>query len=131
MLPARRQIARHIRPTLIELTNRKKKFEKIKKENDPSNNPRSKYVDWNRDAELYAFNNRLSEKFDIELLDQAFTHRSYIIREEEEQKKVGIEDPHLDLLDNRELIDEGKQIVSVVVESYLSNVLPLAPKECI
>ncbi|XP_058807019.1 large ribosomal subunit protein mL44 [Phymastichus coffea] len=128
---SQRQIKRYIRPTLIELTHRKKTFAKNNPNTNPANNPRNKYLDWNRNAELYAFNNRLSEQFDTELLDQAFTHRSYIIKEEEEQKKVGIENPQLDILDNRELIDEGKAITSVIIENYLNNALPLAPKECI
>lgn len=94
-------------------------------------NPRNKFLEWNRDAEMYAFNNRLSEQFDVDLLQQAFTHRSYVIREEEEQKKVGIKNPQLDLADNREMIDEGKEIVSLVIENYLSQSLPLVPQECI
>lgn len=97
----------------------------------PIVNPRSKFLDWNRDAELYAFNNRLSESFDMDLLQQAFINRSYIIKEEEEQKKVGIEDPQIDLEDNRELIDEGKEIADLTIERYLHQVLPLAPRECV
>lgn len=109
----------------MELTKRKKAWK------DPIDNPRNKYVEWNRDAEIYAFNQRLSEKFDTELLEQAFTHKSYIVQEEEEQKKVGISDPQLDLKDNHELIEEGKQIVPLIVENYLYQALPLAPRECI
>lgn len=67
----------------------------------------------------------------MDLLQQAFIHRSYIIKEEEEQKKVGIEDPQIDLEDNRELIDEGREIVDITIEKYLQQTLPLAPRECI
>ncbi|XP_014211129.1 39S ribosomal protein L44, mitochondrial [Copidosoma floridanum] len=122
---SKREIKRYVAPTLRELTKRQKKQE------NPIVNPRSKYLDWNRNAELYAFNQRLTEKFDLELLEQAFTHRSYVIQEEEEQKKVGIEDPQLDILDNRELVEEGKQIAPLIIDNYLSQVLPLAPLECI
>ena len=93
--------------------------------------PRNKFLEWNRNAEIYAFNNRLSEKFDMELLERAFTTRSYIIQEEEAQKKVGIEDPQLDLEDNLELIEEGRQIASLAIENYLNQALSLAPQECI
>ncbi|XP_001607288.1 39S ribosomal protein L44, mitochondrial [Nasonia vitripennis] len=122
---SQRYIKRYVRPTLIELT--KRKWAQGKQ----VPNPRSKFLDWNRDAEIYAFNNRLSEQFDTDLLEQAFIHRSYVIREEEDQKKVGIEDPQLDLTDNREMIDEGREIVSLVIDNYLSQSLPLAPQECI
>lgn len=108
-----------------ELTRRKKAWK------DPIISPRNKYAEWNRDCEIYAFNQRLSEKFDTELLEQAFTHQSYIAQELEEQKKVGITDPQLDLKDNFELINEGKQIVPLIIENYLYQALPLAPKECI
>jgi len=121
----KREIKRHVSPVLIELTRRKKR------EENPIVNPRNNYIEWNRSAELYAFNQRLSEKFDMDLLEQAFTHRSYVIQEEEKQKKVGIEDPQLDIVDNRELIDEGKQMIPLMIENYLSQALPLAPQECI
>ncbi|KAL7293873.1 hypothetical protein TKK_0012926 [Trichogramma kaykai] len=119
-----REIKRSVRPVLIELTKRKRM------QKNPISQPRNKWIDWNRDAELYAFNQRLSEKFKTDLLEQAFTHRSYIIQEEDERKKVGLES-QLQLVDNQELIDEGKQIASLVVENYLNEVLPLAPRECI
>ena len=122
---AQRNIKRYVRPVLVELTKRKKTQE------NPIDNPRNKWVEWNRNAELYAFNARLSEKFNSDLLEQAFTHRSYILKEEEEQKNLGIENPQLDITDNREMIDEGKEIASLMIENYLYQVLPLAPRECI
>ena len=66
---AQRGIRRSVRPILIELTRRKRE-EKNKR-------PviRSAFLEWNRDAEIYAFNVRLSEKFDADLLEQALTHR--------------------------------------------------------
>ncbi|KAJ8675410.1 hypothetical protein QAD02_011196 [Eretmocerus hayati] len=120
-----RNISRWIRPTLIELTHRKKRWHK------PIRSPRNEFIEWNREAEVYAFNNRLSEKFDLNLLERAFTHRSYVIQEEEEQKKVGIDNPMLDFEDNLELISEGKEITPLLIENYLHSALPLAPLECI
>lgn len=122
---AKREIKRYMAPLLKQLTKRKRA------QKDKIVDQRSKYLEWNRNAEIFAFNNRLSEKFDKELLDQAFTCRSYVIQEEEEQKKLGIENPQLDILDNRELIKEGKQILPLIVENYLNQALPLAPQECI
>ncbi|XP_011502006.1 PREDICTED: 39S ribosomal protein L44, mitochondrial [Ceratosolen solmsi marchali] len=122
---SQRHIKRHIRPTLIELTKRKRKLKET------FSNPRNEYLEWNWNAELFAFNSRLTEKFDLELLKQAFTHRSYIINETEKQKQVGIENPILDLVDNTEFIIEGEQIVPLIIENYLSHALPLAPQECI
>ena len=58
-------------------------------------------------------------------------HRSYVIQEEEKQKKVGIENPEIELLDNRELISDGQKILPQIVESYLSKSLPYAPQDCI
>ncbi|XP_033216052.1 39S ribosomal protein L44, mitochondrial [Belonocnema kinseyi] len=122
---AHRGIKRSIRPVLFELT-RRKRAEKNKR-------PviRSNFLEWNRGAELYAFNVRLSEKFDEDILEQALTHRSYVIQEEEKQKKVGIENPEIELLDNRELITDGQKILPRIVESYLSKSLPYAPQDCI
>lgn len=64
-----RNIRRSLAPILFELTSRKKQ-EKNRK-------PviRNTFLEWNRDSELYAFNQRLSEKFDTVLLEQALTHR--------------------------------------------------------
>ncbi|KAI4477875.1 hypothetical protein M0804_012355 [Polistes exclamans] len=117
----RRFIKRYISPTQIEITRRKRKL-------GPQPEPiRSTFLEWNRGSELYAFNARLSEKFDTSLLDQAFIHRSYVIKEEENQKQQGIQDPKLDLSDNKELIENGRMFVSKVVQKYLHENLPNLP----
>ncbi|XP_015593509.1 39S ribosomal protein L44, mitochondrial isoform X2 [Cephus cinctus] len=71
------------------------------------------------------------KKFDSELLVQALTHRSYVIQEEQKQRDVGITEPKLDIEDNREMIEEGAELTSRIVVSYLGKCLPLAPEECI
>lgn len=90
---------------------------------------RSNFLEWNRNAELYAFNERLSEKFDLALLEQALIHRSYIIKEEEAQRKQGISDPKLDVTDNRDLIQDGRKFVSKVLQKYLFESLPNLPDD--
>ena len=89
---------------------------------------RSNFIEWNRNAEIYAFNTRLSEKFDTEKLDQAFTHKSYILDELKKQQEMGIEEPKLDISHNEEYIEEGREITSEVVKKYLNRSLPHLPE---
>ncbi|XP_015182666.1 PREDICTED: uncharacterized protein F02A9.4b [Polistes dominula] len=120
---SRRFIKRFVAPTLIEITRRQKKL-------GPQPEPiRSNFLEWNRGSELYSFNARLNEKFDKSLLEQAFIHRSYVIKEEESLKKQGIQDPKLDLTDNRELIENGRTFVSKVIQKYLHETLPNLPDD--
>lgn len=74
-------------------------------------NPRNTYLEWNLEAEIYAFNKRLNEDFDLDLLLQAFTDRTYVIKEEMKQKELGIE---LQMKDNRELAEEGKRSMAYI-----------------
>ncbi|XP_072747450.1 large ribosomal subunit protein mL44 isoform X2 [Anoplolepis gracilipes] len=119
-----RCIKRWVAATQIAITTRKKKV--------PVQEPkRNTFLEWNRSAEIYAFNKRLSEDFNFEKLEQAFTHRSYIIREEERQKQMGIEDPKLDVQDNTDLIMKGEKLTSEIVQNYLTQVLPHVPENVI
>ncbi|KAL0114029.1 hypothetical protein PUN28_011388 [Cardiocondyla obscurior] len=119
-----RHIKRWVAPTQQELTRRKT----LDKQPEPK---RSTFLEWNRSSEIYAFNERLSEKFDTEKLEQAFTHRAYIIKEEQKQKEMGIEDPIISVQDNTELIRDGEKLTSEVVYKYLVQVLPDAPEDVI
>ncbi|XP_066590006.1 large ribosomal subunit protein mL44 isoform X2 [Prorops nasuta] len=85
---------------------------------------RNTFTDWNRAAEVYAFNKRLSEKFQTEKLEEAFTDRSYIIKEESKLKDLGVEDSKLDLQSNDALADKGLNIVSTYIYEYLKKALP-------
>lgn len=117
-------------PTLIELTRRKR--EAIKKRSGQELIPkRNTFLDWNRSAEIYAFNKRLSEDFNIEKLEQAFTHKSYIVKEEQKQKEMGITDSKLDMKDNSTLIMNGEKLVSESVQNYLTEALPFASEDVI
>lgn len=109
----------------MEITRRKRRL-------GPQPEPkRSTFLEWNRSAEIYAFNVRLSENFDTEKLEQAFTHRSYVIREEQRQKEMGIEDPVFTVQDNTELIRKGEKLTSEIVQNYLSQILPQASEDVI
>jgi large subunit ribosomal protein L44 len=67
-------------------------------------NPRNTFLEWNLEAELYAFGKRLSEEFDSDVLLQAFTDRSYVIKEEMKQKEMNID---IEMSDNRQLAEQG------------------------
>lgn len=63
------------------------------------------------------------------MLQQALTEYSYIIQEEERQKNVGIEQPTLNLIDNRELVTKGSNFIDDIITRYLHTVLPRLPEE--
>lgn len=123
-----RYIKRWIAPTQIEATKRKKAVA----ENPLSKPapPRNAFAEWNRNCELYAFNQRLTERFDDKLLDQAFTTRPYVIAEEMKCQELGVA-PQVDLKDNRELIEEGRGLTSKIIIKYLGVALPKVPQECL
>ncbi|XP_067015421.2 large ribosomal subunit protein mL44 [Anabrus simplex] len=123
LITAQRSFKRWVAPTLREL---KRRRDKLGPE-PPSK--RSSFLEWNYKAEQYAFGKRLNEEFREDLLLQAFTHRSYIIQEEEKQKEVGIEDPQLDLQDNRELVETGDQFIRQYISTYIRRSLPRFPEE--
>lgn len=120
-----RFIKRWIAPTQKELSRRKRE---LGEQPEPKRNT---FLDWNRSAEIYAFNKRLSESFDMEKLEQAFTHRSYIIQEEQKQREMGIEDPTLAIQDNTEFVRKGDELTSQFVQSCLSQILPNASEDVI
>lgn len=45
---------------------------------------RSAYIEWNYDAELFAFNARLQENFDDTLLRTALTHPSHVFLQQQQ-----------------------------------------------
>ncbi|KAB0791559.1 hypothetical protein PPYR_03359 [Photinus pyralis] len=92
-------IKRWVAPTLIELERRRKR-----QEPQPPI-PRSSFLEWNHDAELYSFGKRLGEEFNQALLKRAFTHRSYVVQKE----LAG--NPTDTFEDNSELISEGNSII--------------------
>lgn len=124
-LVGKRYIKRHVASTFREISKRKKELSLQSKP------VRSSFLEWSYDAEIYAFNQRLKEKFDSKLLLRALTNRSYVVQQENAERNVGIEYQHINMNDNHEFIDAGFTLTSKIVNSYLSLALPRAPKECI
>lgn len=91
--------------------------------------PRSDFLEWNYDAEIFAFGVRLNEKFTTPLLQQAFVDRSYIVQEEMKQRAVGIENPVLHLTDNSRLIKKGEELMAEFIITYLNLSLPKLPRD--
>lgn len=89
---------------------------------------RNRFIEWNRDAEIYAFNERLQEKFDLNLLNQAFIFKSYLDQEEKEQKQL-LPDQTLNLKDNEDLQTKGHTVTSKAVYNYLTESLMCTPEE--
>lgn len=123
VISVQRSIKRWVAPTRMEMRRRKIKM-------GPQPIPRrSSFLEWNYNAELYAFGKRLNEDFKDDLLKQALTHKSYVEKEIEKQKEVGIENIQLQLKDNMELIKEGENFLTSFIKGYLRNVLPRFPEE--
>ncbi|XP_044763073.1 39S ribosomal protein L44, mitochondrial [Coccinella septempunctata] len=102
-----RQIKRWVAPTLRELKRRKDKLGEEK----PS--PRSSFLEWNYEAEVYAFGKRLGENFDRELLKRALIHRSYANVKKDEGQEI----EH-----NSELIEQGSQIINEFLREEFSKI---------
>lgn len=120
-----RSIKRWVAPTIKELRNRKIKYA----EHLPQVTKRSNFIDWNFNAEIYAYGKRLNENFDLALLERAFVQRSYVIQEELRLDKLGIEKTDLQLQDNRELAENGLKLARTYVNTYLRYHLPNYPDE--
>lgn len=70
-------------PTLKEL---KRRRDKISSEPE---NPRSSYLEWNYEAELFAFGKRLGEQFDRKLLKKALIQKEYANLHELKTQEAG------------------------------------------
>lgn len=120
-----RTIARWVAPSIKMLNSRKKRFaEKL-----PQVHKRSSFIDWNLNAEIYSFGQRLHEHFDLGLLTQAFTQRSYVVQEELRLDELGVDRSDLDMQDNMKLAEKGLEITTKYIEAYLRYHLPKYPDE--
>ncbi|RZC40427.1 39S ribosomal protein L44, mitochondrial [Asbolus verrucosus] len=109
-----RSIKRWVAPTLNELYRRRLKAgpEPLK--------PRSTYLEWNYEAEVFAFGKRLGEEFDQKTLKQALTHRSYVNLERDKAKERGAESFE-EISSNQHLIKEGEAIISDYLREELNR----------
>ncbi|KAK7493847.1 hypothetical protein BaRGS_00014988, partial [Batillaria attramentaria] len=85
----------------------------------------------NYDAEIYAFGKRLGEDFSSATLTTAFTHRSYIEKEEKRRADLGIDTSAapLGLTDNSELLQKGQATASRYIKAYLRYLYPALYEE--
>ncbi|XP_045122215.1 39S ribosomal protein L44, mitochondrial-like [Portunus trituberculatus] len=90
---------------------------------------RSEFIEWNYDAELYAFGKRLQEEFDGDALREALTDASYITKEMQRQQELGVSDPGLAMSNNKELAAKGETLITQYCFGYLRAALPLLPEE--
>lgn len=88
---------------------------------------RSSFIDWNYNAELFAFAKRLNEEFNRDLLQQALTERSFIVQEEKRQRELGIEEPVLNVRDNADLVKHGEELLSNYVGAFIRYSFPRLP----
>lgn len=61
-------------------------------------------------------------------MNQAFIHKSYILKEIKKQKEMGIKEPIFDIQNNEEFIEKGKEITSTVIKKYLNQNLSRLPE---
>ncbi|KAF4527134.1 hypothetical protein B566_EDAN007232 [Ephemera danica] len=123
-LQQRRTAKRWLAPTLKEFERRKAKLPQ------PLPNKRSTFLEWNYDAELFAFSNRLGETFESVLLRQALTSEDYLKQQREEQAKLGIEDSSpIEDRHNTTLAKEGRQLMSRYITGYLRHILNKLPED--
>lgn len=97
-------------PTLRVLQARRNKL------GPPKPEPRSAYLEWNYDAEIFAFGKRLGEEFEENILRKALTHRSYA---KSQQDKDGIQ-----IEDNSDLIQRGYHIITAYLKRVFQKKYP-------
>ncbi|KAG5873457.1 hypothetical protein JTB14_007224 [Gonioctena quinquepunctata] len=111
-----RSIKRWVAPTLKELARRKERLEPQPEK------PRSSFIEWNYDSELFAFGKRLGEDFDRALLKQALIQREFANLQRTEAEKTGKSPP--DSIHNFALIEEGDKIISNYLKEELRKTYP-------
>ncbi|KAL8592982.1 hypothetical protein ACOMHN_017912 [Nucella lapillus] len=126
-LESRRGVKRYARSYLKELYHRRLRVgpEKLRH--------RSEWINWNYGAGLYAFGKRLGEDFSTASLQTAFTHRSYIEKEEKRRAELGIDTAAvpLGLTDNEELVQKGEAVASRFIKAYLRHLYPAMFEETV
>lgn len=93
---------------------------------------RKEWLDWNYDCEIFAFNNRLKERFDEQTLKKAFIFKSYV---EQQSKSTEDDNEELEILNqiqletNDEFIDSGLELCDRFISQYLRFFLRNVPEE--
>lgn len=101
---------------------------------------RREWLDWNYDCELYAFNQRLNEKFDEITLKRAFIFKTYYetiqysfqsVNQSENQSETNDENEKIDGEENHneQFIKSGFELCDQFISSYLRYFLKNIPEE--
>ncbi|GAB1603836.1 39S ribosomal protein L44, mitochondrial-like [Argonauta hians] len=82
---------------------------------------RSEWINWNYDAEIYAFGQRLDEEFNEDTLRVVFTDRSYIEKDSLRRQELGVDQDimPLNLVDNTEMAEQGQILTSRYIKAFL------------
>nr|XP_023014770.1 39S ribosomal protein L44, mitochondrial isoform X1 [Leptinotarsa decemlineata]XP_023014772.1 39S ribosomal protein L44, mitochondrial isoform X2 [Leptinotarsa decemlineata] len=115
-LSERRSIKRWVAPTLKELYRRR-----VKVGPEPEK-PRSAFLEWNYDSELFAFGKRLGEEIDRDLLKRALIQKEFANLQEIKAEEKGLPVP--EKIHNFALIGEGDKIISTYVRAELRKTYP-------
>lgn len=91
--------------------------------------PRQKYLEWNHRTEMFAFSKRLGENISEERLRTVFTDESYIRKEQQQRREMGIDGVDLTVQDNEKLAFYGEEVMSPFIKQYLRFFMPRLPEE--
>ncbi|XP_074662484.1 large ribosomal subunit protein mL44-like [Tubulanus polymorphus] len=92
---------------------------------------RSEFANWNYDAEVFAFGKRLGVDLSDKILKRLFVNKSYVEKESNKRKELGVDDSDLELESNELLIVEGEKNGSDRVKMLLSSIYPSLKEEYI
>uniref|UniRef100_A0A023FZ00 Large ribosomal subunit protein mL44 n=1 Tax=Amblyomma parvum TaxID=251391 RepID=A0A023FZ00_AMBPA len=96
---------------------------------------RSVKLEWNYDAEIYAFARRLGESWSDITLRTAFMEDSYVDREKKQREELGMHpegddsDAGIGLTANTQLSAAGRDLASSYVRDYLTRAFPSLPPD--
>ncbi|CAN8005623.1 unnamed protein product [Ixodes hexagonus] len=117
---------RSLPPMLMEMKRRRKRVGP-----EPLRH-RSVWIEWNYDCEIYAFAKRLGETWSDETLRTAFVQQSFVEREAEHRRELGMpeaDDGTLTLTPNTDLARAGRELCESYVDDYLVRAFPELPRE--
>ena len=78
---------------------------------------------------MFAFNQRLNEKFNESNLRIAFTNKSYIEKEEIRRRELGIVEVEIGMKDNSLFAQKGEKLMHSYIKRYLRYFLPKVPED--
>lgn len=96
---------------------------------------RSVLLEWNYDAEIYAFTRRLGESWSDSTLRTAFVQESYVERERKQREELGMQAEadgtgvDVGLTPNTELSAAGLNICEQFITDYLTHAFPKLPAD--